>query len=213
MNTKVVNIVPREPALGTTGFCTGNVGSGGIFQIEHLSSDFADFQFYGWNKDIRRNSRQLIEVRLGNNKDIRIAVEVVPTEGELLTNNNRVETILSVRRGGVRVAYFDVTRPVVRSLMMVNGAFNFLIAVLILIYIVAAWFNLHIPLTGVAMRPLREDPNKSLVANLLGLLPDFWQCSKRLWADKLGQISLATTTLGKGNRCNGTGLKPEGPTG
>ena len=69
------------------------------------------------------------------------------------------------------------------------------IALLILIYVVAAWFNLHIPLTGVAMRPLREDPNKSLVANLLGLLPDFWQCSKRLWADKLGQISLSTTTL------------------
>ncbi|NIF84537.1 lysophospholipid transporter LplT [Comamonas sp. Tr-654] len=69
------------------------------------------------------------------------------------------------------------------------------IAVLILIYIVAAWFNLHIPLTGVAMRPLREDPSKSLMANLLGLLPDFWRCSKRLWADKLGQISLSTTTL------------------
>jgi hypothetical protein len=69
------------------------------------------------------------------------------------------------------------------------------IALLILIYVVAAWFNLHIPLTGVAMRPLREDPNKSLLANLLGLLPDFWQCSKRLWADKLGQISLSTTTL------------------
>ncbi|MBS3020637.1 Lysophospholipid transporter LplT [Comamonas sp. PE63] len=69
------------------------------------------------------------------------------------------------------------------------------IAVLILIYIVAAWFNLHIPLTGVAMRPLREDPSKSLLANLLGLLPDFWRCSKRLWADKLGQISLSTTTL------------------
>ena len=69
------------------------------------------------------------------------------------------------------------------------------IAVLILIYIVAAWFNLHIPLTGVAMRSLREDPSKSLVANLLGLLPDFWRCSKRLWADKLGQISLSTTTL------------------
>ncbi|WP_043007053.1 lysophospholipid transporter LplT [Comamonas testosteroni] len=69
------------------------------------------------------------------------------------------------------------------------------IAVLILIYIVAAWFNLHIPLTGVAMRPLREDTSKSLLANLLGLLPDFWRCSKRLWADKLGQISLSTTTL------------------
>ena len=69
------------------------------------------------------------------------------------------------------------------------------IAVLILIYAIAAWFNLHIPLTGVPMRPLRQDPNKSLMANLLGLLPDFWQCSKRLWSDKLGQISLSTTTL------------------
>lgn len=69
------------------------------------------------------------------------------------------------------------------------------IAVLILIYAVAAWFNLHIPLTGVAMRPLREDPSKSLAANLLGLLPDFWGCCKRLWSDKLGQISLSTTTL------------------
>ena len=69
------------------------------------------------------------------------------------------------------------------------------IAVLILIYAIAAWFNMHIPLTGVAMRPLRQDPDKSLAANVLGLLPDFWQCSKRLWADKLGQISLSTTTL------------------
>ena len=69
------------------------------------------------------------------------------------------------------------------------------IAVLILIYAVAAWFNLHIPLTGVKMRPLREDPSKSLFGNLLGLLPDFWVCSKRLWSDKLGQISLSTTTL------------------
>jgi hypothetical protein len=74
------------------------------------------------------------------------------------------------------------------------------IALLILIYVVAAWFNLHIPLTGVAMRPLREDPNKSLAANLLSLLPDFWRCSKRLWADKLGQISLSTTTLFWGRR-------------
>ena len=69
------------------------------------------------------------------------------------------------------------------------------IAVLILIYAIAAWFNMHIPLTGVPMRPLRQDPNKSLTANILGLLPDFWQCSKRLWSDKLGQISLSTTTL------------------
>jgi hypothetical protein len=27
------------------------------------------------------------------------------------------------------------------------------------------------------------------------LIPDFWRCNKLLWTDKLGQISLATTTL------------------
>jgi hypothetical protein len=30
---------------------------------------------------------------------------------------------------------------------------------------------------------------------LLSLLPDFWHCNVRLWRDRLGQISLATTTL------------------
>ncbi|QXZ08839.1 lysophospholipid transporter LplT [Comamonas sp. Y33R10-2] len=69
------------------------------------------------------------------------------------------------------------------------------IAVLIVFYVIAAWFNLHIPLTGTALRPLREDPSKSLFGNLLSLLPDFWRCNKRLWSDKLGQISLSTTTL------------------
>jgi len=61
------------------------------------------------------------------------------------------------------------------------------IAVLILIYLLAAWFNTRIPLTGVLMRPL---PKK-----MTSLLPDFWSCNKRLWRDKLGQISLAATTL------------------
>jgi hypothetical protein len=31
--------------------------------------------------------------------------------------------------------------------------------------------------------------------NTMALLPDFWRCNSRLWRDKLGQISLATTTL------------------
>ncbi len=33
------------------------------------------------------------------------------------------------------------------------------------------------------------------MANTLALLPDFWACNRRLWQDKLGQISLSTTTL------------------
>ncbi|MEY3124354.1 MAG: hypothetical protein RLZZ573_874 [Pseudomonadota bacterium] len=61
------------------------------------------------------------------------------------------------------------------------------IGVLILVYLVAAWFNTRIPLTGVAMRPLPK--------NLVSLLPDFWNCNIRLWRDRLGQISLGTTTL------------------
>jgi hypothetical protein len=48
--------------------------SGGIFQVEHVYYDYADFTFYGWNRDISRNSRQLIEVRKGNASDIRVAV-------------------------------------------------------------------------------------------------------------------------------------------
>lgn len=54
--------------------------------------------------------------------EIKIAVEVIPVEGELLTRNNRVETIISVRQGGVKVAYFDEVRPDVKFLMAVNGA-------------------------------------------------------------------------------------------
>jgi MFS transporter, LPLT family, lysophospholipid transporter len=61
------------------------------------------------------------------------------------------------------------------------------IFLLIFVYAVAAWFNTRIPLTGVEMRPIPK--------NALELVPDFWSCNGRLWNDKLGQISLATTTL------------------
>jgi hypothetical protein len=47
---------------------------GGIFQIKRMTYDDAEFVFFGWNRDIRRNTAQLIEVRRGNNRDIRIAV-------------------------------------------------------------------------------------------------------------------------------------------
>ena len=61
------------------------------------------------------------------------------------------------------------------------------ISVLIFFYLIAAWFNTRIPSTGVEMRPMPR--------NKLELLPDFWNCNSALWRDKLGQISLATTTL------------------
>ena len=61
------------------------------------------------------------------------------------------------------------------------------ISVLIFIYLLAAWFNTHIPLSGVEMRPMPR--------RITSLLPDFWTCNARLWRDKLGQISLSATTL------------------
>lgn len=47
---------------------------GGVFQIQRMTYDAAEFVFFGWNRDIRRNSKQLIEVRKGDNSDIRIAI-------------------------------------------------------------------------------------------------------------------------------------------
>ena len=69
------------------------------------------------------------------------------------------------------------------------------ICILVFVYGLAAWFNTRIPYTGAALVPMRHNPEKNLAWNLLALLPDFWQCNQRLWRDKLGQISLATTTL------------------
>jgi LPLT family lysophospholipid transporter-like MFS transporter len=69
------------------------------------------------------------------------------------------------------------------------------ICLLIPLYALAAWFNQRIPYTGAALIPMRLDPEKTMARNLLALAPDFWHCNQRLWHDKLGQISLATTTL------------------
>jgi hypothetical protein len=48
--------------------------SGGIFDLTYTAYDYAEFVFYGWNKEIRRNTAQKIEVRKGQNPDIRLAV-------------------------------------------------------------------------------------------------------------------------------------------
>ena len=47
---------------------------GGIFEIRRMGYDDAAFMFFGWNKDMGRSTPQLIEVRKGNNADMRIAV-------------------------------------------------------------------------------------------------------------------------------------------
>ncbi len=61
------------------------------------------------------------------------------------------------------------------------------IAVIGLFYVIAAIFNLYIPDTGVDHRAPSRNP--------VFLVREFAHCVKLLWRDKLGQISLATTTL------------------
>ena len=61
------------------------------------------------------------------------------------------------------------------------------IASMIGVYIVAAIFNLFIPRTEAPLQPLSRNP--------MVLVRDFSSCNARLWGDKLGQISLATTTM------------------
>jgi len=61
------------------------------------------------------------------------------------------------------------------------------IAVIMVFYAIAAVFNWYIPDTGVDHRPPNFNP--------IALTREFAHCVYLLWRDKLGQISLATTTL------------------
>ncbi|MDY0329464.1 MAG: lysophospholipid transporter LplT [Thiomonas sp.] len=61
------------------------------------------------------------------------------------------------------------------------------ILIIILVYLAAALCNLRIPDTGA-----RYDKQK---ARLFALLVDFAHCTRVLWTDRLGQISMAVTTL------------------
>lgn len=61
------------------------------------------------------------------------------------------------------------------------------IGIIIFVYAAAAIFNLYVPRTGVALKPLPAHPAETV--------RDFYNCCRRLWTDKLGQISLAVTTL------------------
>jgi LPLT family lysophospholipid transporter-like MFS transporter len=61
------------------------------------------------------------------------------------------------------------------------------IAVIVVLYGIAAVFNWYIPNTGVDHRMVNRNP--------LFLIREFAHCVSLLWRDRLGQVSLATTTL------------------
>ncbi|MGZ8290619.1 MAG: lysophospholipid transporter LplT [Telluria sp.] len=61
------------------------------------------------------------------------------------------------------------------------------LAVVVFVYILATLFNLRIPDTGAVYEHQERNPAK--------LIAEFAVCCGTLWKDKLGQISLAVTTL------------------
>ncbi len=64
---------------------------------------------------------------------------------------------------------------------------KFAIMVILVLYLIAAWFNLYIPRLPADHKTPKRNP--------LFLLQDFWHCFNLLWKDPLGQVSLAVTTL------------------
>ena len=125
-----------------------------------------------------------------------ILTELLPAS-QLVKANGWIEgltiasIILGVLFGGQLVGEKISSKLLAFDLPLFNTAIDTpaeaAISVLILVYLLAALFNQYIPNTGVEMRPLPK--------SLWSLLPDFWACNLRLWRDRLGQISLASTTL------------------
>ena len=125
-----------------------------------------------------------------------ILTELLPSS-QLVKANGWIEgltiasIILGVLVGGqlvgpvISAALLTVNVPFIST--GIDTAPEAAICVLIFVYFLAACFNTRIPLTGVPMRPLPK--------HIPTLLTDFWHCNTRLWRDRLGQISLATTTL------------------
>ena len=69
----------------------------------------------------------------------------------------------------------------------INTPVEMSISIVGVLYVVAALFNLYVPDTGVDHKPLKKNPYY--------LAREFKHCFSLLWRDRLGQISLAVTTL------------------
>jgi LPLT family lysophospholipid transporter-like MFS transporter len=99
--------------------------------------------------------------------------------------------ILGTLLGGVLISEAVSTRllaiDIPRIDTGIDSAPEIAIAIIAVFYLVAAIFNLYIPNTGVDHRVPSKNP--------FFLIHEFAHCVKLLWTDKLGQISLATTTL------------------
>ncbi len=125
-----------------------------------------------------------------------ILTELLPAE-KLVIANGWIEglTVASIVLGTVaggllinpKVSDALLAMDVVLFFEGVDSAPEAAMVVIALFYVIAAVFNLYIPDTGARYARQSTNPVK--------LVADFVHCFKTLWRDKLGQISLAVTTL------------------
>ncbi len=124
-----------------------------------------------------------------------ILTELLPPS-QLVKANGWIEglTVLSIILGtvlggalvGPVVSRHLLSFDLPEMLSSINTAPEVAVACIGGLYVLAALFNLRIPRTAAPLLPMRGP---------LELTRDFMECNARLWTDKLGQISLATTTL------------------
>ena len=125
-----------------------------------------------------------------------ILTELLPPS-QLVKANGWIEgltiasIILGVLLGGQLVGPVIAPQLLGFDMPMVDTGINTppeaAIAIIMFAYAIAAVFNWYIPDTGVDHRPPSRNP--------VALVREFAHCVSLLWRDKLGQISLATTTL------------------
>lgn len=125
-----------------------------------------------------------------------ILTELLPPE-KLVEANGWIEgltvmsIILGTVMGGALVSAAGSTLmlgfdfPVIDTL--IDTKTEAALTVVVIVYVMASLFNLRIPDTGARYEHQERNPAK--------LIADFANCSATLWKDKLGQISLAVTTL------------------
>ena len=125
-----------------------------------------------------------------------ILTELLPPE-KLVAANGWIEglTVMSIIFGTVMGGYLVSTSGSALILAVdfplidtgIDTTSEAAMAVVVVIYLLATLFNLRIPETGARYEHQERNPAK--------LIADFANCSATLWKDKLGQISLAVTTL------------------
>ncbi|BCF96864.1 lysophospholipid transporter LplT [Paraburkholderia sp. PGU19] len=121
-----------------------------------------------------------------------ILTELLPPD-RLVAANGWIEgttvgsIILGTVLGGALISPHIASHVIKHTPSAIHTPAEAAMLIIILIYIIAALFNLRIPDTGARYPRQAHGPIK--------LITDFADCFLVLWRDKLGQISLAVTTL------------------